>query len=154
VPDSVQRTLAAEVAAEYPHPALLDVGHTTTLIRLVLDSAVLADSGGAAAVRPGELRAARPDPFREWESAWLQHIDGDRTEMMAALARHLPVRLRGGSVHPLAIDRYGITLRVEGPDTDHDVRLPFAGPVDDARSLSRALRILAGCPFLNHLRRR
>ncbi|WP_019931944.1 DUF2470 domain-containing protein [Nocardia sp. BMG111209] len=153
VPEFAQRALAAEVAAEYPHPALLDVGHTTVLLRLVLDSAVMADAAGAVSVPPAELRSATTDPFWELESAWLQHIDSDHAEIVGALARHLPVRLRGGRIRPLAIDRYGITLRVEGPEADHDVRLPFASPAEDVQSLSRALRILAGCPFLNRMRR-
>ncbi|MFF0489215.1 DUF2470 domain-containing protein [Nocardia sp. NPDC004068] len=153
VPEHAQRALATEVAAEHPHPALLDVGHTTVLLRLVLDSAVVADSGGAASVCRRELREARPDPFWELESAWLRHMDADHADVIADLARHLPVRLRGGTIRPLAIDRYGVTLRVEGDGGDHDVRLPFEGPVDDVQSLSRAVRILAGCPFLHGLRR-
>ncbi|ATL64953.1 DUF2470 domain-containing protein [Nocardia terpenica] len=153
VPDYAQRALATEVAAEHPHPALLDVGHSTVLLRLVLDSAVVADATGAAAACLDQLRAARPDPFWELESAWLQHMSADHADVVDQLARHLPVRLRGGRVHPLAIDRYGVTLRVEGPDGDHDVRLPFDAPVDDVQSLSRAVRILAGCPFLHGMRR-
>jgi hypothetical protein len=47
-----------------------------------------------------------------------------------------------------------VQLRVEGDDGDHDVRLPFANPVDDVTGLSQAIRILMGCPFLNGLRAR
>ncbi|WP_280316808.1 DUF2470 domain-containing protein [Nocardia wallacei] len=153
VPQYAQRALAGEVAKDHPHTALLDVGHTTTLLRVVVDSAVVADSSGAAAACLDELRAARPDPFWELESAWLQHMDADHADVVAQLARHLPVRLRGGAVHPLAIDRYGVTLRVESAEGDHDVRLPFEAPVDDVQALSRAVRILAGCPFLHGMRR-
>lgn len=32
-------------------------------------------------------------------------------------------------VLPLAMDRYGVTLRLEYPRTHRDVRLPFAKPV-------------------------
>jgi len=148
-----QRMLASSVAGEHPHPALLDVGHTTTLLRLVINSAVLADSTGAESVCHADLRAARPDPFRELEAAWLQHMDADHADIVAQLARHLPIRLRGGAIHPLAIDRYGVSLRIETPDGDHDVRLPFDNPVDDVQALSRAVRILAGCPFLHGMRR-
>ncbi|GAB2698990.1 DUF2470 domain-containing protein [Nocardia thraciensis] len=154
VPEHAQRVLAGEVAKEHAHPALLDVGHTTTLLRLVIDSAVVADSSGAASACQEQLRTAQADPFWELEAAWLQHMDADHADVVAQLARHLPVRLRGGAVHPLAIDRYGVTLRVESPDDgDHDVRLPFESPVDDIQALSRAVRILAGCPFLHGMRR-
>ncbi|MGF6881689.1 hypothetical protein ABIA39_002379 [Nocardia sp. GAS34] len=153
VPAGTQRVLASAVAGERPHPALLDVGHTTTLLRLMINSAVLADSTGAESVCHADLRAARPDPFWELEAAWLEHMDADHADVVAQLARHLPIRLRGGAIHPLAIDRYGVSLRIETPDGDHDVRLPFEAPVEDVESLSRAVRILAGCPFRYGMRR-
>ncbi len=149
VPAPTQRALASAVAAEHPHPALLDVGHTTTLLRLIINSGVLADSTGADSTCHEDLRTARPDPFWELEAAWLQHMDADHADIVNQLARHLPTQLRGGAIHPLAIDRYGVSLRIETPDGDHDVRLPFNTPADDVRALSRELRILAGCPFLH-----
>ncbi|RMI35840.1 DUF2470 domain-containing protein [Nocardia stercoris] len=154
VPAAVQHTLAAQLAGEHPHPNLLDVGHTTTLLRMPLDSAVVADARGAEAVDHTALAAAAPDPFWEFESAWLRHLAGDHADIVQRLGRHLPVRLRGGAVHPLAIDRYGLTLRIEAAGGDHDVRLPFPAPVSDIEGLSRAVRLLAGCPFGAGLRHR
>ncbi|MBF6465548.1 DUF2470 domain-containing protein [Nocardia beijingensis] len=153
VPTRAQRALAGEVAKELPHPGLLDVGFGATLLRLVISSAVVADSTGAESVTSDELRLAQPDPFCAMESAWLQHMQADHADIVAQLARHLPAHLQRGNVHPLAIDRYGLTLRVEGHDGDHDFRLPFNAPADDIEGLSRAVRTLAGCPFLNGLRR-
>ncbi|MFE7744066.1 DUF2470 domain-containing protein [Nocardia sp. NPDC057455] len=153
VPARAQRALATEVAKDHPHPALLDIGFGATLLRLVIDSAVVADSTGAESVSSDELRLAQPDPFCAMESAWLQHMQADHADIVAQLARHLPPHLQRGIVHPLAIDRYGLTLRVEGHDGDHDFRLPFSAPADDIEGLSRAVRTLAGCPFLNGLRR-
>jgi len=123
-----ERDLADAVAAENPHPTLLDVGHDATLLRLRLESAVVADSNGAEAVT----------------------ID-DLVEM---LARRLSPTLRTGRVRPLGIDRYGVRLRIEDATGDRDVRLDFAEPADDAFALSRALRVLVGCPFVNGLRTR
>lgn len=153
VPEQAQRALAAEVAKEHPDPALLDIGHTSTLLRLVLDSAVVADATGAESVSVDDLRPAQPDPFCAMESAWIRHMDTDHADLVAQMARHLPAHLQRGRIHPLAIDRYGLTLRIEGLDGDHDFRLPFAAPAEDVESLSRAVRTLAGCPFLNGLRR-
>jgi len=62
--------------------------------------------------------------------------------------------LRRGRVRPLGLDRYGVRLRIESADGDHDVRLPFTRPVDDVTALSQAIRVLMGCPFLNGLRAR
>ncbi|MEV0296640.1 DUF2470 domain-containing protein [Nocardia sp. NPDC050710] len=153
VPAQAQRALASAVAKDHPHSALLDIGHTATLLRLVINSAVMADTTGAESVCVDQLRQARPDPFCALESAWLQHMDADHGDVVAQLARHLPPKLQTGTVYPLAIDRYGVTLRVEGHDGDHDFRLPFSAPADNIEALSRAVRTLAGCPFLNGLRR-
>ena len=62
--------------------------------------------------------------------------------------------LRRGRIRPLGLDRYGLRLRVERADGEHDVRLPFAAPVNDVTGLGRAIRVLMGCPFLNGLRAR
>lgn len=154
VPASAERALAAEVAGESPQEALLDVGHSTALLRLRLHSAVVADSSGAEPVDVDALRLAAPDPFWQLEGAWLQHLHEDHPDVIDKLARRLPPQLRRGRVRPLAIDRYGVTLRVEGGDGDRDVRLPFSEPVHDFAGLSKAVRILVGCPFLNGLRSR
>lgn len=114
----------------------------------------------AAAPRPAEsigvgaLLGARPDPFCGMEACWLQHLEEAHREVVDRLASRLPLALRRGRVRPLGLDRYGVRLRVEKDDGDHDVRLPFAQPVDDVPSLSRAIRVLMGCPFLNGLRAR
>ena len=89
------------------------------------------------------------------ESRWLQHIlTPHHREVVDLLASRLPIALRRGQVRPLGLDRYGVRLRVEKDDSDHDVRLPFANPVNDLTALGRAIRVLLGCPFLNGLRAR
>ena len=82
------------------------------------------------------------------------HLDSAHREVVDRLAARLPMALRRGRVRPLSLDRYGVQLRVESDDGDHDVRFPFARPVDDITGLSQAIRILMGCPFLNGLRTR
>lgn len=152
VPLSSSRALADAVAAEYPHPALLDLGHTSVLLRLQLASAVVADAAGAEPVAVDDLVAAHPDPFWEMETEWLRHLDEDHRDLVDLLARKLPSSLRTGRIRPLSIDRYGLGLRVEDRSGDRDVWMPFAEPVDDAAALSRAIRMLVGCPFRNGLR--
>ncbi|MCD2107321.1 DUF2470 domain-containing protein [Rhodococcus erythropolis] len=152
VPDYEARVLADDVASEHPHPGLLDIGHTSVLLRLSLASAVVADSTGAEPVAVDELLNASPDPFWEMETAWLQHLDEDHRDLVDLLVRKLPPYMRTGRVRPLGIDRYGLRLRVEDHTGDRDVWMPFANPVDDAHALSRAIRMLVGCPFLNGLR--
>lgn len=161
VPASDVAALLDLIAAQDPNPALLQVNSGDTardtryaLIRLEIDSVVVADSTGAESVGLSALLGARPDPFCAMESCWLQHMESAHREVVDRLASRLPVSLRRGRVRPLGLDRYGVQLRVEGDDGDHDVRLPFAKPVDDISGLSQAIRVLMGCPFLNGLRAR
>jgi hypothetical protein len=163
VPASEVADLLDLIATEDPNPALLQVNSgsddTVTdtryaLMRLEIDSVVVADSTGAESVGLSSLLGARPDPFCAMESCWLQHMESAHREVVDRLASRLPVSLRRGRVRPLGLDRYGVQLRIEGDDGDHDVRLPFAKPVDDISGLSQAIRVLMGCPFLNGLRAR
>lgn len=124
------------------------------LLRLTVESAVLADATGAESVPLDELLAARPDPLCAVEAGWLQHLDAAHPEVVARLAEVLPPRLRRGAARPLGVDRYGIWLRIEDADRDHDVRLTFGRPVDDVAGLNRAVRVLMGCPFRNGLQAR
>ncbi len=163
VPSGEIAALLDLIAAEDPNPALLQVNSSTggidsdtryALMRLEIDSVVVADSTGAESVGLSALLGARPDPFCAMESCWLQHMESAHREVVDRLASRLPVSLRRGRVRPLGLDRYGVQLRIEGDDGDHDVRLPFAKPVDDISGLSQAIRVLMGCPFLNGLRAR
>jgi hypothetical protein len=160
VPVEEVASLLDLIAAEDPNPALLQVNSDPSsdsryaLMRLEIESVVVADSTGAESVGVGALLGARPDPFCAMESCWLQHMESAHREVVDRLATRLPMPLRRGRVRPLGLDRYGVQLRVEGDDGDHDVRLPFAKPVHDVTGLSQAIRVLMGCPFLNGLRAR
>ena len=137
-----------EVAEQRPDTRLLDAGHGATVLRLESASLVVADAEGTCSVGLTDFGAARPDPFHQREDAWLRHLELSHRDVVGLLARHLPEELRGGHIRPLGLDRYGLRLRVESADGDHDVRLAFSGPVADAEALGRELRRLVGCPFL------
>lgn len=150
------------IATADPNPTLLQVnsaedadrGTRLKLVRLEVESVVVADSAGAEAVGVSALLQARPDPFCAMETCWLQHLEIAHRDVIDRLADRLPTTLRRGRVRPLGLDRYGVRLRIENDEGDHDVRLAFAKPVDDVSGLSQAIRILMGCPFLNGLRAR
>jgi hypothetical protein len=169
VPLSTVHTLLDRIAAEQPHPALLQVQTVGSgpgvgadvryrLLRLEIESVVTAYNkdgvSGAEAVEVAALLDARPDPFCTLESCWIRHMDTAHQNVVARLASQLPARLRRGDVRPLGLDRYGVRLRVESTDGDCDVRLPFPKPVDDVMGLNQAIRVLMGCPFVNGLRAR
>jgi hypothetical protein len=156
--------LLDRIAAEQPHPALLQVQTTKSgpsvggvqyqLLRLEIESVVVTDASGAEAVEVSALLTACPDPFCAVESCWIRHLDTAHQDVVARLAAQLPARLRRGDVRLLGLDRYGVRLRIESADGDRDVRLPFRQPVDDVTHLNQAIRALMGCPFANGLRAR
>ncbi|GAA3024101.1 DUF2470 domain-containing protein [Actinokineospora globicatena] len=146
--DDEARAQAVLVAEERPDPRLLDLGHGAALLRLVPASLVLADAEGTHSVAVPAFTQAEPDPFVTFEAGWLRHLELSHTDVVGSLVRHLPEDLRGGHVRPLGLDRFGLRLRVEAIDADHDVRLAFSRPVSDPSELSAELRRLVGCPFL------
>jgi hypothetical protein len=146
VPDPASaRRLAVHVADVRPHPALLDVGSGSTLVRLVPGSVVLADAEGTAALTPIGLAAARPDPFARIETHVLGHLEQAHPEVFSLLTRHLPPTLRDAPdarVRPLGVDRCGLRLRVETPGRDHDVRLAWQRDALTQQELRTQLRLL------------
>ncbi len=150
MPIACQRRLAVEIADTRPHEGLLDIGHGADLVLLWPTSAVLADTHGIELVDPTDLMNARPDPFSLMEDVWLTHLEQAHGDILAHLSRRLPPELRGNRVRPLAIDRFGITLRVSEVLADDagttDVRMPFGREVHDPIELGRAVRALARCP--------
>lgn len=145
-PDSARR-IAARIADVRPDPALLDLGHGTTLVRLTPGSVVLSDAEGTAALAPVALAAARPDPFCRYEQAWLAHLENAHPEVFVALGRHLPHALRSATIRPLGVDRRGLRLRIETGHRDHDVRLCWEHDITTVDELRTQLGLLVGCPF-------
>jgi hypothetical protein len=146
------RRAALAVAEARPDSRLLDVGHGVTVLLLTPASLVLADGEGTGSLRPAEFASATPDPFCGYEDHWLRHLELAHRDVVGMLTRLLPDHLRGGHVRPLGLDRLGLRLRVEAPDSDHDVRLAFSEPVDTPGELGAQLRRMVGCPFLSSVR--
>jgi hypothetical protein len=88
-----------------------------------IPAVVLDDESGGPC---GHLHAA------EVEAAYLAHVAGRHGVAVRLLAGLIDARLRSGvrRVVPLALDRHGLTLRLEYPRAHRDVMLPFAGPAD------------------------
>ncbi|GAA4681592.1 DUF2470 domain-containing protein [Gordonia humi] len=150
VPDDLQRELAVEIAGDHPDERLLDVGHGYSLIRMAVQTAVIASPVGAGAVSVDDLASAEPDMFWEYENDWLAHLESDHADLIHQLSQRIPAGLRNGRVRPLRIDRFGISFRVETESSDEDVRLPFSRPVSRLSELSSALHALALHPELDH----
>ncbi|MEW2417622.1 DUF2470 domain-containing protein [Streptomyces sp. NPDC046866] len=97
------------------------------------ERAVLETAEGRTCIGLDELEAARPDPLAPYEAGMLTHLLDDHAELVTLLLRL--VAPRPGTVLlralPLAMDRYGLTLRLEERRGHRDVRLPFPSPLDD-----------------------
>ncbi|MEU0302658.1 DUF2470 domain-containing protein [Streptomyces sp. NPDC006175] len=93
--------------------------------------AVFEDHRGRAFVTLDTLQETDPDPIATSEAAMLTHLVDDHGELVPLLLRLVQPQPEKGvtRVLPLAMDRYGVTLRLEYPGTHRDVRLPFAKPV-------------------------
>lgn len=91
-----------------------------------------------------EYREVDPDCLAAGEAAQLQHLAAHHPEAVALLGCLAGPELmrRTRRAVPLAMDRYGLVLRLDGDDGLVDVRLPFRVPVRDAAEAGEALRHL------------
>ncbi|CAL9599295.1 hypothetical protein SUDANB58_05404 [Streptomyces sp. enrichment culture] len=115
---------------------------------------VLRQPSGAVVVGPQELASAAPDPLAAAEARLLTHLadcHGDAVERLTRLVD--PGSLYGAvRVRPLAVDRHGLTLRIERARAHGDVRLPFHAPADTVAQLTERMHALltraaaASCP--------
>ncbi|CAL9370001.1 DUF2470 domain-containing protein [Streptomyces sp. enrichment culture] len=115
---------------------------------------VLRQASGPVVVDLDEFAAARPDPLAEAEARLLTHLADahpDAVERLSRLVR--PESLHAATrVVPLAVDRHGLTLRIERTRAHGDVRLPFHAPADDVPQLTERVHALlaqaaaTGCP--------
>ncbi|MEW1775656.1 DUF2470 domain-containing protein [Streptomyces sp. NPDC086777] len=116
---------------------------------------VLRRPSGAMVVGLDEFAAARPDPLAGAEAGLLTHLADSHPDAVERLTRlveseslHAAIR-----VQPLAVDRHGLTLRIERTRTHGDVRLTFHAPADDVSRLTERMHVLlaqagaaASCP--------
>ncbi|GAA3494918.1 DUF2470 domain-containing protein [Streptomyces prasinosporus] len=115
---------------------------------------VLRRLSGAEVVGLDEFAEAAPDPLAAAEARLLTHLADHHADAVARLTRLVgPDSLHGAvRVQPLAVDRHGLTLRIERVRADGDVRLPFHAPADDVAELTERMHVLlsqasaASCP--------
>ncbi|MET7478464.1 DUF2470 domain-containing protein [Streptomyces sp. NPDC005648] len=115
---------------------------------------VLRRASGAVVVGVDEFAGAAPDPLALAEARLLTHLADchpDAVERLTRLVDHACL-LGAVRVQPLAVDRHGLTLRIERARAHGDVRLPFHTPADDVGQLTERMHALlaqagtASCP--------
>ncbi|MGW1892707.1 DUF2470 domain-containing protein [Streptomyces sp. NPDC002004] len=106
--------------------------------------AALHDATERICIGYAEFAEATADPFVRAEARLLTHLAGAHPDAVELLTRCVdPDRLQGVvRVQPLALDRYGITLRLERLRGFGDVRLPFHAPADDMTEISERMHTL------------
>jgi hypothetical protein len=122
---------------------------------------VLHGTAGAEVVDPDEFAAARPDPLATAEAGLLTHLADAHPDAVERLTRLVePGSLHGAvRVQPLAVDRHGLTLRIERRRAHGDVRLAFHAPADGVAQLAERMHVLlarasaAACPRALHRQR-
>ncbi|MEV5427783.1 DUF2470 domain-containing protein [Streptomyces sp. NPDC052701] len=107
---------------------------------------VLRQPSGAVVVDPDEFAAAAPDPLALAEARLLTHLADCHADAVERLTRLVePASLHGAvRVQPLAVDRHGLTLRIERVRAHGDVRLPFHRPADTVAQLTERMHVLLG----------
>ncbi|MGW7051635.1 DUF2470 domain-containing protein [Streptomyces sp. NPDC054887] len=114
------------------------------LVRLDFAHAELTTAAGTVTVGLDELTLAGPDPLAAYEADMLTHLVDAHGDEVARLTRLVDPHLVQGvrRVVPVAVDRYGLTLRLEHADAHHDVRLPFSDPLHHAAEAGDRIRTL------------
>jgi hypothetical protein len=115
---------------------------------------VLKQPSGAVVVDLDEFAAAAPDPLATAEAQLLTHLADAHPDAVERLTRLVQRDSLHGAVRvqPLAVDRHGLTLRIERARAHGDVRLPFHAPADDVGQLTERMHVLltqaatASCP--------
>ena len=114
---------------------------------------VLRRPSGAVVVDLDEFTAAHPDPLAGAEAGLLTHLADAHPDAVDRLTRLVdPESLHAATrVQPLAVDRHGLTLRIERTRAHGDVRLAFHAHADDVAELTERMHVLlaqaaASCP--------
>jgi hypothetical protein len=107
---------------------------------------VLREPSGAVVVDLDEFAAAAPDPLAAAEARLLTHLADCHPDAVERLTRLVDSDSLQGAVRvqPLAVDRHGLTLRIERARAHGDVRLPFHKPAGDVAQLTERMHVLLG----------
>ena len=140
--EATARIRALRLIRDDPDERLLDIGHGRTMVVLDPYLVVHSDAEGCHLLGNDEFLQARPDPLGRWKGPWLRHLEEDHPDLLTALARACPEDVPPVPPRPLEVDRYGLTLRFEGPAGDRDIRLPFDRIAESPEDVTAAVLAL------------
>ena len=113
-------------------------------LHIEIAEVVLEEAGTRLWVPIDEYHQSEPDPLYPGAADQLQHLLAHHPEAIEILARLCDSEALTGAVRvlPIALDRYGIVLRVERLRDHHDVRLPFRTRVGSGAEAAAEMRQL------------
>jgi len=102
------------------------------------------DEVGPGPVALADYQGSRPDPLHAGAAEQLQHLAAHHPDAIDVLSRLCDREALIGvtRVLPIALDRYGIVLRVERLRDHRDVRLPFDQRIDNGSEAAVQMRTL------------
>lgn len=111
---------------------------------LVRITEVSVDEGEPHPVSLADYRSGEPDPLHPGAAEQLQHLAAHHPEAINTLTRLFDRQVLIGAtrVLPIALDRYGIVLRVERLRDHGDIRLPFRRRIDTGTEAAAQMRQL------------
>jgi hypothetical protein len=114
-------------------------------LRVEVAEVVLEEPAGSREWVPlRDYHQAEPDPLCLGAAEQLQHLAARHPDAVATLSRLCDrVSLTGATrVLPIALDRYGVVLRIERLRDHRDVRLPFRHRIDTGAEAAIEMRHL------------
>lgn len=146
------------MAARTGRPApTLPSGHGAVLLRMTVTALNL----DGCPVSPADYAAAEPDPLAAGSDAFVEHLHRGHAAQVVELAHLLDAGLMRDvhRVTPVRVDRFGLTMAVDGGEGSTRVRLNFPTALRDPQELPRAMHALQlkasqvdTCPFTSRPR--
>ncbi|MCS0637500.1 DUF2470 domain-containing protein [Streptomyces sp. LP05-1] len=126
------------------------------VLRLDMARATLETATEITAAGLDELVLAEVDPLAVEEAALLTHLAGSHRDVVTELTRLVDPRVTEDATRtmPVALDRYGLTLRYEYQRGHVDARLVFPKPLREAAHVGNGVQqLLAAARGCRHLHR-
>lgn len=137
--DRVRARVRLHGYAEHAAPTPGTASEEHRPVRIAARTVELETRGRTHVLHPEELRAAKADPFARREAHFLSHLATSHGDVVAALGR---LASRGEPVErvvPLALQRHGLTFRLELAEGDLDVLLEFPFPAETPEDVRQAM---------------
>ncbi len=143
---SVRERVRAQVrlTGRMSEPGLRPTAAGSTSLHVEVDQIVLTEDGSAVSPAPPDYHRAEPDPLHQGAAEQLQHLAGHHPDAIDVLSRLCGRAALIGAIRivPVALDRYGVVLRIERLRDHRDVRLPFRERIDNGAEAAIEMRHL------------